>query len=734
MKLFFLAAFVILVASIDSFAGQIYGIVRDSTNQEPLIGCGISLKPSKLGTFTNKNGEFSIKNIPAGTYTLHITAIGYSPVQTQIVLRSLDSLFISIALQPKEIESDEVVVTEARTGRRIDDVPTQIEVLPAADLDESITVGISSARMVLGEIPGIMAQVNSSSIGSATVRIRGLDGRYTQILQDGIPSFGGINMNFSVLLLPPLNLRQLEIIKGSAAGLHGADAVGGMINYITRIPEKTSPEATVVATASSIGGVDVGGFYGQLFGDMGFSLHATANTQPKRDIDGDKFIDVPLQQRFSINPKFLWNFSHSKWTITGSYTHEKRFGGEISAPENFTMGTDSLFSTALTTRRFDISNSFLHTLNDDSRILINGALARTERTSFQKTTPFNGNETTLYADAEWTVHSHLLLWTVGIAAKNQSFNETTSDILTHANRSYNFTTLSGFAQAEYAVSSLLTALASARIDNHSLYGMQILPRLSLMLRPTDRLTIRAGVGTGWRAPTIFDETAEERNFRGVPAISLSKGEQSIGYTFDTEYKIIAAEWIITTNLNLFSMVLNNRATLSPIDSFVDNRNQIFTWNSVGALTSRGAEVITEVKHDDLSLFFGYTFADVSENNQGTTLRKDFSPLHFINAAVLWELPNTIRIVSDFMLQSPQNLPTNPYSSTSQTVITWGGSVEVWIGRGFSLFVNVENALDARQTRSMPLYIGSPRSANFNGNFVWGPVEGRVASIGVKYKI
>lgn len=729
------------------------GSVSDEVTKEPLRGVTVKLfgirKNLIAGAISDSTGKFCLA-VPtdrmAQEFTLRATYGEYKAFERSLTLEagndSLNAIYLTIALEQMEAEAEEVVISASRIARAIDDIPIRVEVIPAADLDESITVGIASAKMVLGELPGIMSQTNSASIGAATVRIRGLDGRYTQILQDGIPAFGGLNMNFSVLTLPPLNLRQLEIIKGSAAGLHSADAIGGMINYITKSPEHETPELTAVVAYNSLGGFDGGAFYGQKFGDVGVSLHSTYSTQARRDLDGDGFADVPAQDRFSVNPKLTYDFSpKSKLTVSGAFSSDRRLGGELVAAENYERGSDSVFAAAQRLQRVNVAATFITGISTGASLVVNAAYANTNRASYQQTTMFNGAESIAYADAQASAVIGKWQGLAGLSAMNQIFTETGADVLTGENRSFTLTTLSAFAQIEYAFSPVFSFLQSWRFDFNNRYGFLSSPRASFMLRPEKSWIIRLSAGQGWRAPTIFDETAEERVFRGIPALQLTKPERSEGITLDTQYKFIVGEAVINANLNGFFTHIGNRAGLTALNPLAPSRNQVFTWSSGGDLISQGAELIFDAKIDELSLFFGYTFADVREGTLKTDVndlvRKTLTPLHFINAAVLWEIPNTVRVVSDFMLQSPQLLPTNPYLRESPTVVTWGGSVEVWLGMitpGLSAFINGENVLDFRQTRYMPLFAGSLRTSSYLGSAVWGPVDGRVISLGVKYKL
>ncbi|HTK82793.1 MAG TPA: TonB-dependent receptor [Bacteroidota bacterium] len=684
------------------------------------------------------NGSFAFSNLHSGKYALTVSSVGFATYHDTIELARDQALTVTIAMEEESVSEKEVVVSASRVARDVDDIPFRVELIPADDLDESITMGLNSAKAVLGELPGVMAQTTSAGLGASTVRLHGLDGRYSQILVDGVPAFGGLNMNFSVIQLPPLNLKQLEIIKGSSAGLH-SDAIGGIVNYITKTPARSAPEVTAVANYTSFDATDLAGFYGQRFDHVGLSLHTTYNYAPRRDVDGDGFADVPYQRRYNINPKLTYAFSpQTQISVAGNVTNEDRLGGFMSAPLDLDRGDTSVFSAALKTRRVDGEVSFSSQLDQHTRIGANAEYAQTQRNSYRQGIPFDGMERVGYIDAQWSKSYDQLQVLLGMSNLNQRFFETTKDYVNNERRGFAFNTYSVFSQLEYAFSPDVSGMLNLRMDHNNIYGNIISPRLSLMVKPANDLSVRGSVGTGWRGPTLFSEDAEDRGYYLVhPLYQHFLGpvphESAYSYSIDSRYVTSMKGWKFTTDINLYAITINPEAELARLPTPAPYPG--IYLDSYGAIEeSKGVELIFEARTETFSAFFGYTYSDVTKKSSGIEGRKLLTPSHFINGALLWEIPKTVRFVCDFMLESPQLLPANPYITESPTVTTVGSSAEFWLTKNISIFVNAENLFDFRQTEVMPLYLPTSSFPSYSTNVIWGPVEGRVTNGGIKFSM
>jgi len=153
----------------------------------------------------------------------------------------------SVPAKPEEKPADPqptieefVEVSATRSGKRLEDQPMRVEVLEREEIEEKLLMTPGDIVMMLNEMGGLRVQATSPSLGAASVRIQGMRGRYTRFLSDGLPLFGEQVGALSLLQIPPMDLSQVEVIKGVASSLYGAGAMGGVVNLISRRP---GPEA-----------------------------------------------------------------------------------------------------------------------------------------------------------------------------------------------------------------------------------------------------------------------------------------------------------------------------------------------------------------------------------------------------------------------------------------------------------------------------------------------------------
>ncbi|MBC7587159.1 MAG: carboxypeptidase-like regulatory domain-containing protein, partial [Chitinophagaceae bacterium] len=182
----------IIIASACFAQVSITGSVQGKN--ENLQGVSIKVLPSKKATITNAQGVFELKNIPSGKIIIQFSYTGFELKDTVVEASNNAAIVLNISLEESKKELDEVVVvSSSRTNSRIEDLPTKVEVLGAEEVHEENQIKPGNIASLLGDIAGIQIQQTNAATGSADLRIQGLQGKYTQILRDGMPLFGGFS-------------------------------------------------------------------------------------------------------------------------------------------------------------------------------------------------------------------------------------------------------------------------------------------------------------------------------------------------------------------------------------------------------------------------------------------------------------------------------------------------------------------------------------------------------------
>ena len=248
----------------------------------------------------------------------------------------------------------EVVISSTRTNSRLEDLPMKVEVLGQEDMQEESGIKPGNVASILGDLSVIHIQNTSAVNGNNAIRMQGLDGKYTQLLRDGMPVYEGLSGNFGVLAIPPLDLKQIEIIKGSISTLYGGGAIAGMINFIAKTPGN-EPELNVLLNRSTLKENNANIYYAQRGKKTGLTLFAGATVQNESDVNKDGFSDVPRLRQYTLHPRFFYYIDPNTTLVAGyTGTIEKRAGGDMQV---LAHGMDSVHQYT------EINNSHRHSID-----------------------------------------------------------------------------------------------------------------------------------------------------------------------------------------------------------------------------------------------------------------------------------------------------------------------------------------------------------------------------------
>src|SRR5690554_7588575 len=372
-------------------------VIKDSETKEPLIGATAILSGT-TGATADIDGLITLINIPNGKQIIEFRYIGYEIRKDTFEFPLATSNLIEIFLKSNANELDEIVISSTRSSRTIKDIPTRIEFIAGEELEEKGNMKAGDIRMLLSESTGIQTQQTSATSANASIRIQGLDGRYTQILKDGFPLYAGAASGLGLLQTPPLDLKQVEVIKGSASTLYGGGAIAGLINLISKTPSEER-DLLFHLNGTSGRGLDINGFYGQKFKKIGTTIFASHNRNGAYDPAQIGLSAIPQFERYVLNPKlFVYFNDKTKMNFGINTTIENRLGGDMLYIKGKGDNTHQYFEENKT-QRYSTQFVFDHTVNENSFVQIKNSVSYFNRNTAIPNYEFEGTQTATFTEA-----------------------------------------------------------------------------------------------------------------------------------------------------------------------------------------------------------------------------------------------------------------------------------------------------------------------------------------------
>jgi outer membrane receptor protein involved in Fe transport len=542
-------------------------------------------------------------------------------------------------------------------------------------------------------------------------------GRYTQLLADGLPLYGGQASSLGLLQIPPSDLGQVEVIKGAASALYGGQALGGVINLVSKRPgEDASGEVIVNATTRD--GQDVSAYGSSpLSGGWSGSFLATGNRHGVQDLDDDGWADMPGYDRWSLRPRLFWDGSDGTSVyLTIGAMGEDRQGGTIG---DSVVPDGTPFPQNQDTERLDGGLVLQHPISERLSAQVRASGVRQSHDHrFGDVLEKDIHETVL-AEASLSGDLDNTSWVGGLAFQSDRYESETFPI-----HDYSYESPAAFVHVDRDLGERFTGALSVRWDDHSEYGSKLSPRLALLFRDGP-WTIRGSWGEGFFAPTPFLEETEATGLSRLEPLANLEAETAETASVDISHSVGRIE----TGLTFFGSNIDRAARLE--DLAVD-RVQIV--NVEGATRTRGVEALMRWRLDSIVVTASYLYVDASEPGEDNNGRRTvaLTPRHSAGLVAIWEVEEKGRLGFEVYYTGSQSLEDNPYRLDGDPYFEVGLLGEIIRGR-YSFFLNLENLLDVRQTRDDPLVRPNRTPAGSWTVDAWAPLEGFVANAGVRLR-
>lgn len=668
---------------------------RVVSNGKGLEFATVFIPEFSIGTTTDSLGFFTLQNISKGKYQLEVSLLGYRKKSLEIFFPEKNS--IEIALDPLDSSLDEVVVSGTLQEVSRSNSPVPIEVFKEGFFKANPTPSIFES---LQNINGVRPQINCNICNTGDIHINGLEGPYTMVLIDGMPLVSGLSTVYGLTGIPQSLIDRIEVVKGPASTLYGSEAVGGLINIITKRAEL----APVVSA-------DVfGTSWGELNVDLGLKTKIRKNLHSMTGINAfqydnpidnneDGITDVTLAKRISLFQKFrLERENRKEFNVAFRYLYEDRWGGEMNWTPEF-RGGDEIYGESIYTSRWELFGNYeLPTVEKlNFQFSANGH----KQNSVYGDMLYLGDQKIAFGQLTWakSLEKHQLL--SGLAYRHTYYDDNTPATFS-TELDQNFPSeihLPGiFVQDEIQIGRNKSLLLGARADYNSVHGPIFSPRANFKISSSDQsLIFRLSAGNGFRVANVFTEDhAALTGARDVIFVEELQPERSWNGNANLVKKIYTnSGTFFSIDASVFYTYFTNRI----IPDYETNPNQIIYANLDGYSVSQGVSLTTNFAlPNGLEGNIGATLQDVSLTEEGITERQLLAERFSGVWNIAYRVPGT-RLKIDYTgnVYGPMRLPLlgdlDPRSDYSPWFSIQNIQLTQSLGNRWEIYGGVKNLLN-----------------------------------------
>ncbi len=757
---------VLLLGRAEAQTGALSGKVM--AESQGLTFATVSIQQMQLGAATDSIGNYRIENIPAGTYKVVATSLGYRKLEKTIIIKDNEFTVLDFELNSMMASLDQVVVTGTRTAKRRTNSPVIVNLINSKTLDQVVAINLSDG---LKYQSGLRVETDCQTCNYTQLRINGLQGGYSQILVNSRQIFSPLMGLYGMEQMPTNMIEKIEVVRGGVSALYGSSAIGGTVNIITKLPVKNSYEIT--NTLQSIKGQTTDNIISgniSMLNDAknaGVSLFINNRKRGLYDANGDNFSELPSlkDNTFGAN-LFFKPASNHKLELSLSSIYEYRFGGEnVKKPAYMARQSEERTHNILMA-----SADYTINFNDDKNsVSFYYGGQKTDRQHYTGIIPDDSLEKKIFFANPPYGNSDVVTHQGGVQFNNKFARflggkavlttgvEYVYDKVFDEIEAYNYkidqTTKNygAFVQQDWDVTPKLNLLAGFRLDKHNLVDHAIVsPRVSVLYKLKERTQFRLGWGTGFRAPQAFDTDLHIAFAAGgVSRISLAKGlkeERSNSFTGSVNYDKATEHFIAGFTIEGFYTHLNDAFFQFPLGA--DNFGQIFEKRNGAGATVKGINLEGRANFDYvLQLEAGFTvqsseFDRPVENIAGLPAKKEFlrTPNQYGYATLTYTPTKNWNISANGVYTGRMVLAHFAGEGTGQTVNEYFAATPFIdlglrvshtfnikkIKTGMEIFSGMKNIFDSYQKNF-------DTGKNRDSNFTYGPAMPRTIFLGLRLK-
>jgi outer membrane receptor for ferrienterochelin and colicins len=718
----------------------------------PLQYANIVLKKSTQTTASNEDGLYSFKNLAAGNYEIAVSYTGFTSESRNISLSDSTEVVLDFNLKENNYLNEVVITGTMKPVSRLES-PVPVEVYKPVFFKKNPTANIFEA---LQNVNGVRPQLNCNVCNTGDIHINGLEGPYTLVLIDGMPIVSGLSTVYGLSGIPNSLLERIEIVKGPASSLYGSEAVGGLINIITKNP-KNAPLFSADAFTTD---------WGELNVDLGFTANAGKaasvltginyfNYSNPIDNNNDNFTDLTLQDRISVFQK--WNInrkSNKLFSLAGRFFYEDRWGGEMQWEKKHRGGTE-VYGESIYTKRWELLGAY--ELPIVEKMLFSFSYTDHDQNSVYGDMPYMAKQRIGFGQLTWDkkLNKHDLL--LGTALRYQYYDDNTPATV---EEDINWIP-SLFVQDEIKLNDSHKILLGARYDYNNNHGSIFTPRLAYKWKINDTNILRFNTGTGFRIVNLFtEEHAALTGSRDVIIMEELKPERSINANLNFLKKIYTANG---TFIGLETTAWYTRFSNSIIPDYDSNPNQIIYKNLDGFAVTKGISTNMDIVFTNgLKMILGATYMDVSKTEHNTTTQQILTEKISATWAVSYRI-NKLFLDVDYTgnLYGPMRLPLlGDLDPRNQYSPTWSiQNIQFTFNKfkNIELYAGVKNILNWTPNKGNPFIIArandpfdknvqydtngnvqatpdNPYALTFDPGYVYGPNQGIRSFFGLRYTL